>query len=253
MTLLALSTDFGADSTYVAQLKGVLISRAPGIPIVDVSHSLPVHNIRAAEVFLRAVAFAFPIGTVHAVVVDPGVGTERQPIAVQVKGMSFVGPDNGLFGRLIAIKGSKVVCLDRTHLFRTPVAPTFHGRDIFAPVAAELAAGTPIESVGSEIADTVPSTLPVASVVGALHYGEILASDRFGNLTTNIQCRAGAGYRVEVEGHDKPVPWVQTYGEVERGALVALAGSDGFLELARREQPAGLRVGARVTAETVLP
>ncbi|MEM6533880.1 MAG: SAM-dependent chlorinase/fluorinase [Myxococcota bacterium] len=251
MGVLALSTDFGADSTYVAQMKGVVLSRLPDARIIDVSHSLPAHNVRAAEILLRSVAFAFPLGTVHVVVVDPGVGTQRKPIALTVRGMTFVGPDNGVFGRLLSMDGAEAVWLDKEHVFQSPVAPTFHGRDIFAPVAAELAGGCGLEEVGSPVGETVASTLPEPDVDGAVSSGEVLSADRFGNLTTNIHCPHGARYRVSLEGRSQPLPWVSTYGEVEPGTLVALVGSDGFLELARREMPADLAVGTRIIAERI--
>src|SRR5687768_15831145 len=136
--LIALTTDFGAGSAYVAQLKGVLLSALPEARLLDVTHGVPAGSIREAELVVRAVAFALPLGTTHIVVVDPGVGTPRRGIAVHAAGMTFVGPDNGVLGIPAAMPGARAVTLDRPHLFREPVAPTFHGRDIFAPVAAEL-------------------------------------------------------------------------------------------------------------------
>ena len=124
--LVALSTDFGSDSTYVAQMKGVLLSADPSLRVVDVSHSLPAHNIAAAELQLRGVGFAFPLGCVHVVVVDPGVGSNRRAIAVQVRGVRFVGPDNGVLGRFAEASGAVVVQLDRPEFYRQPEAPTFH-------------------------------------------------------------------------------------------------------------------------------
>lgn len=245
--MVAMSTDFGAESSYVAQMKGVIWSIAPEVRIVDVCHSLPAHDVRAAELHLRSIAFAFPIGCVHLVVVDPGVGSERHPMAVEVHGTRFVGPDNGLFGRLVALEGARTVRLDRAHLWRTPTAPTFHGRDIFAPVAAELAAGVSLREVGSPLAETVPSLLPEPRPTARGFRGVVLGADRFGNLTTNIPVRFGERFEVGVAG-ERPT-WVETYAEVPVGTLVALRGSDGFLEVARRERPAGLAVGTELVAE----
>ncbi|MEO0811643.1 MAG: SAM-dependent chlorinase/fluorinase, partial [Myxococcota bacterium] len=225
--LIALSTDFGSDSTYVAQMKGVLLSALPECRIVDVGHSLAVHDVRAAEVHLRSVAFAFPLGVVHLVVVDPGVGSERAAIAVDVRGTRFVGPDNGVLGRYATMQGAQVVRLDREHLWRRPTAPTFHGRDLFAPVAAELAAGAALHSVGSQFDSARPSMLPLPILNGSDAQGEILGVDRFGNLTTNIPVAFGHRYRVRVDGNS--VTWVNTYSDVDVGELVSLRGSDGYL------------------------
>ncbi|HET6343353.1 MAG TPA: SAM-dependent chlorinase/fluorinase, partial [Myxococcota bacterium] len=180
LPLITLLTDFGWGSSYVAQLKGVILSSLPEARVVDVSHAVTQHGIREGELLLRGTAFAFPQGTVHVAVVDPGVGGARRPIAVASRGMWFVGPDNGLLAGPLAQRGARAVVLDRDDLFRKPVAPTFHGRDIFAPVACELAAGLTLEDVGSPLTNPVASTLP-APVLDATHVlGETLLADRFG-------------------------------------------------------------------------
>jgi len=158
--LIALTTDFGASSPYVAQMKAVLLNALPEAVLVDVTHAIPPRSIRDAEVVLRGAAFQFPVGTTHVVVIDPGVGTARQPIAVQARGLTFVGPDNGVLALALGEAHARAVCLDRPAFFREPVSATFHGRDLFAPVAAELAAGLPLTEVGSPLEHWQPSTLP---------------------------------------------------------------------------------------------
>ena len=164
--------------------------------------------------------------------------------------MRFVGPDNGVLGRYATLNGAQVVRLDRKHLWRRPTSPTFHGRDLFAPVAAELAAGADLQSVGSPFDRARPSVLPPPVLNGNDAQGEILGAARFGNLTTNIPVAFGERYRVHIDGHS--VTWVNTYSDVEVGELVSLRGSDGCLEIARRERAAGLAVGARVEAERLV-
>jgi S-adenosylmethionine hydrolase len=243
--LITLTTDFGAGSAYVAQVKGVLLSALPTARLVDVTHELPAHDIAAAEVCLRGTAFSFPLGTTHLVVVDPGVGTARRALAVQARGMTFVGPDNGVLGVALAQPGARVVNLDRPELFRHPVASTFHGRDLFAPVAAELAAGLDLDQVGQSITDAQPSTLPPARFDVDSASGEVLAADRFGNLTTNLGVgeleRCFGDWQASVDG--RPLRRCATYGDADRGDLVVLAGSDGYLEVAVREGSAAEHLG----------
>jgi len=244
--LITLTTDFGSGSTYVAQLKGVLLSRLPTARIVDVSHDLAAHDIGTAELHLRGTAFAFPLGTTHLVVVDPGVGTTRRPIAVTARGMTFVGPDNGVLGVALAQGQARCVHIDKPDLFRYPVSTTFHGRDIFAPVAAELAAGLTLDDVGTELGDPIPSTLPTPRVDGDRIVGESLGADRFGNLLTNLNAAVvGAElgpYTTQVAGD--AVARSETYGAAAQGALMVLEGSDGYLEVAVREGSAAERLGA---------
>jgi S-adenosyl-L-methionine hydrolase (adenosine-forming) len=248
--LIALTTDFGLSSPYVAQVKGVLLSALPRVRLLDVAHDVPAHSIRHAEVILRVAAFAFPIGTVHIVVVDPGVGTSRRPLAVEAAGMFFVGPDNGVLGIALEQPGAVCVVLDRPHLFRQPLSSTFHGRDLFAPVAAELAAGLPISEAGSLVHDAVPSTLPRPVRHGGRVRGVTLVEDTFGNLLTNIPSHwCGPSPVVTVGG--KRATWVHTYGEGPASELLAMAGSDGFVEIAMKQQSAAQALSGGVDLEVV--
>lgn len=252
--LITLTTDFGSGSSYVAQLHGMIYSRLPNARIVDVAHDLPPFDIAAAELLLRSTAFAFPLGTTHVVVIDPGVGSDRRAIAVAAGGMTFVGPDNGVFGGIIARVPAQVVKLDRPEFFAPTLSSTFHGRDIFAPVAAELAAGLPLGEVGTPVADPAPSTLPGPKLATGVCTGETLGADRFGNVTTNLAARvlqAHLGpppWRVMVNGVE--LPWVRTYEGAPEG-LVALVGSDGYLEIALRQGSAASRLGRAVGIEVV--
>ncbi|MEE8409147.1 MAG: SAM-dependent chlorinase/fluorinase [Myxococcota bacterium] len=235
--LIALTTDFGAGSHYVAQMKGVIYSALPAARIVDVTHAIRPQSIRHAEVVFRSTAFCMPLGTVHVVVVDPGVGTDRRPIAVTAAGMTFVGPDNGVLGLALKQDGARAVVLDRRSFFREPVSPTFHGRDIFTPVAAELAAGLALDDVGTPIDDAIPSTLPAVAKHANGVTGEVLAADDFGNLLTNIPGRyigaIGDSWTVRVDG--RVAERVRTYGEGPAQTPLALVGSDGYLEIAVRD------------------
>jgi len=254
--IVTLTTDFGLDSPYVAQMKGVLLSNGRDPQLVDITHLVPPQSIRHAEVMLRAAAFAFPLGTVHLVVVDPGVGTPRRAIAVEARGMRFVGPDNGVLGLALAEPGARAVVLDHAEIFLHPVSATFHGRDVFAPVAAELADGAALTEVGTLIDDARPTTLPAPRVEAGEVHGEVLIADSFGNLLTNIPAAlAAAVTHIEIAGH--PAERVRTFGDGPRGTLLVIEGSEGFLELAIRDGSAaslfggahqGLEVRCRTSA-----
>ncbi len=254
MPIITLTTDFGLTGPYVAELKAVLLAAVPGAQLIDVSHLVPPQSIRHAEVLLRSTAFIFPPGAVHLVVVDPGVGSARRPIAVAARGAFFVGPDNGVLGVALAAPGSRAVVLDRPELFRAPLSPTFHGRDLFAPVAAELAAGLPLDQVGSPIDDPRPSQLPAPRLAATAAEGETLIADDFGNLLTNLPAAAiDPGWRFTVAGES--ARFVRTYADGAAGELLVLAGSDGYLEVAMRDGSAAARLQAtaglalRCTAE----
>jgi S-adenosylmethionine hydrolase len=242
--IITLMTDFGSASAYVAEMKGVLLSRAPGATVVDVCHDLPRHDVRAAQLLLRRTAWAFPLGSVHLVVVDPSVGSPRRGLALRTRGILFVGPDNGTFGALVG--GAEVRALENQTLFSPHVSPTFHGRDIFAPVAAELALGLDFADVGPSIDDPVPGVLPLPTA-GA--EGVVLGADTFGNLTTNLLYRPCVALRVG----DMDVPVVRTFSDVAPGEALAYCGSDGFFAIAVREGCASTRFGAHVPVRLCAP
>jgi S-adenosylmethionine hydrolase len=234
---ITLLTDFGTADGYVAELKGVLVSLAPGASIVDLSHDIPAQDIAMARLTVARYWKRFPVGTVHVVVVDPGVGTARAAIAIASEGRLLVGPDNGVLSPALFSLDARVVQL--------PVDPrvssTFHGRDVFAPVAARLALGEPLEAVGEPHREAVRlrTPQPRRDAYGLLH-GVVLTFDRFGNVITNLITQERVGM-VKVAG--RAARLVRTYGEAAPGEMVALVGSSGLVEIAVREGNAAQTLG----------
>jgi len=188
--LITLTTDFGHQDPFVGIMKGVIFSINPNARIIDLSHGIPPQDIRAGALALCRSAPFFPRGTIHVAVVDPGVGSERRPILIEAGGVFFVGPDNGILS--LAGEGKRVNWIidlsdDTYHL--KPTSATFHGRDIFAPVAAHLSLGIPASEFGEPAKDYVRLRLPeIVRSAGAIQ-GEVLYIDSFGNLVTNIRER----------------------------------------------------------------
>ena len=249
MPIATLLTDFGTSDSYVAELKARLLTEAPDTTLVDVTHTVPPGDIRAAAYILGRTWHRFPAGTVHVAVVDPGVGTTRAALAIGAGGQWLVGPDNGIFTSVLRDHEVTVVALPVPE----GAAPTFHGRDLFAPAAAALLRGTPLHVLGSPYLG-VPERL----AVGEPHYegksivGEIVYVDRFGTLVTNLTTAVVPEYAVlEVEGLDVG-PLRRTYGDVPTGGLLAYEGSGGSIEIAVRDGSAarrlGMGVGGRIRA-----
>jgi S-adenosylmethionine hydrolase len=237
-SVITLLTDFGTADSYVAEVKGVLLTRAPGAVLVDITHEVPPGDVRAAQVILDRTWRRFPRDTVHLCVVDPGVGTPRQAIALSSGGSRFVGPDNGLFTAMLSGSESAVLAVP------AGAAPTFHGRDVFAPAAAALATGAPLSALGAPATSFIHTPLPAPRRDGSATVGEILLVDRFGNLITNVGSDAvPAGGRVHVAGADTG-PVRQTFGDVRPGELVAYVGSGGTIEIALRDGSAADRLAA---------
>jgi S-adenosyl-L-methionine hydrolase (adenosine-forming) len=249
VSLITLLTDFGTADSYVAEVKGVLLSAAPNATLVDLTHSVPPGDVRAGAYLLGRAWHRFPAGTVHLAVVDPGVGTARAALAISGHGHWFVGPDNGLFTFVLRDAEVQIVSLP------TPngAAPTFHGRDLFAPAAAALAVGKPLAMLGEPLA-----ALPARLVYAEPHYegksvvGQVVYVDRFGTLITNLTSELVPPYAtVEVEGLEIG-PLRRTFGDVPTGGLVAYVGSGGQIEIAVRDGSAsrrlGMGVGGRVRA-----
>jgi S-adenosylmethionine hydrolase len=225
------------------------LSAAPGLTLVDVTHAVPPGDVRAGAYLLGRAWHRFPAGTTHLAVVDPGVGTERAGLAVTAHGHYFVGPDNGLFTRVLRDAEVQIVVLT------TPAAasPTFHGRDVFAPAAAALATGTPLAQLGQPFGG-----IPVRLAFREPHHegksvvGEVVYVDRFGTLVTNLTPDLVPSYAViEVEGLEVG-PLRRTFGDVPTGGLVAYLGSGGQIEVAVRDGSAtrrlGMGVGGRIRA-----
>jgi S-adenosylmethionine hydrolase len=242
--VVTLLTDFGAGSGYPAQMKGEVLRRLPDATLVDLSHEVAPFDVRAGALLLEACVPHFPAGAVHLAVVDPGVGTARRPICVVgADGRRLVGPDNGLFTPFLG-GGARVFLLADPGIVPRDPSPTFHGRDLFAPVAAWLAGGGDPERLGPCLGDPVGLSWPSARRTADGLQGECLAADTFGNLITSIRrVDLAGGDPMEVAIGTRPARLVGTYGEANPGELVALWGSAGRLELAVREGSAARATG----------
>lgn len=256
MPIITLTTDFGLSDPFVGAMKGGILGIAPNATLIDLCHDVPPQNILVGALMLEAACPYFPTGTIHVAVVDPGVGSERAPIAIETEQGRFVGPDNGLFTAILERDPMRrAVRLTNPVYHRHPVSATFHGRDLFAPVAAHLAAGAPFEDLGEPIRELVslPLPRPVPRDGGLeLH---ILHVDRFGNLVTDLRpddlARFAGNRPVLLRVGETEIAGIRrTYADVERGEPVAYFGSAGRLEIAVREGSAaewlGLRPGEAV-------
>jgi len=250
--LVALTTDFGLDDVYVGVMKGVILGVCPEACILDLTHGIPPQDVLAGCLALEAARPFLPHGTIHAAVVDPGVGTGRAAIAVRTERDAFVGPDNGLFSFLEPGEIREARYLENPDLWLHPISATFHGRDVFAPVAAHLARGLPWQELGPSAPEIyrIPLPRPTPGPEGLT--GQVLTFDRFGNAITNLRTAdlSPELRRVQVAGREFPVG--ATYGHVAPGQPVALVGSSGRLELAVREGNARLTLGLSRGSPVVL-
>lgn len=252
---LTLTTDFGTADGYVGAMKGVIASIAPEVAIHDLTHDIPPQGVREAAFALYRAAPSWPAGTVHCVVVDPGVGTDRRPIAVRTRpGHLFVGPDSGLFTLFcppFVDEEPEVVELSERRWWKVEEpSATFHGRDVFAPVAAHLArrvaeGAVDLSAFGPAVPDMVRFDMPAPVEERNAYRGEVVHVDHFGNAVTNLPERwvGHAGGEVVVEAGGKTMPVVRTYGDVSPGELCALVGSSGWLEVSERDASAAERLG----------
>ncbi len=244
--VIALFTDYGWEDPYVAQLKGVILTTYPAARIMDLTHNVPPFNVAEGSYLLDQSAEEFPSGTIFVAVVDPQVGTERDPVLIETgKGKYFVGPDNGLFTEVIDSEGfSKAWKLDKTEYYRPGSASaTFHGRDIFAPVAAHLAAGVDPEKMGTPIRNLTMLPIKDASFASGTISVQVLHTDRYGNVVLNLKSDSEAASKLK-EGNLVKIsigkesysgPLVKTYGDGEKGRLILLYGGNGLLEIAKNQ------------------
>ena len=226
--VITLLTDFGTADGYVGEMKGVLLSRVPDAMLVDITHEIPPQDIEAARLTLARVWRRFPPATVHVVVVDPGVGTERAALAVQSDERWLVGPDNGVLSPALLVNGASAVTLD----IPPNASSSFHGRDVFAPAAAALALGSGLATLGVATTHALIRRTPEPHRLddGAMA-GVIISIDRFGNAITNlVGLRAGV-----IEAGGTVLPLRRTYGEVSPGKALAIVGSSGLIEVAVRD------------------
>jgi S-adenosyl-L-methionine hydrolase (adenosine-forming) len=250
--IVTLLTDFGTADAYVGVVKGVILGINPAARVIDLTHAVPPQCVAVGALLLRAAVGFFPPGTVHVAVIDPGVGSTRRPILIETDGGVLVGPDNGVLTAAADALGRRAVrCLEKTGWFRRPVSQTFHGRDVFAPVAAHLSRGVPPSQFGSAGGGVVECRLPVPrwSDAAAALTGEVVHVDHFGNLLTNIDAAAlerfrGSRVSVSIAGRRVVGP-VSAYSAVAEGDALAIMGSWGMLEVAIRNGSAATMFAAR--------
>jgi S-adenosyl-L-methionine hydrolase (adenosine-forming) len=239
MKYITLLTDFGLSDGYTGLMHGVIYRIAPDAQITDISHLVHPQNVGEGSLILNRSYPFFPEGTVHVIVVDPGVGTARRPIAARIGSHFFVCPDNGLITKALeqaeqAGEVIEIVHLDQPRFWLKDISHVFHGRDIFSPVAAHLANGVPLSEVGSPIHDPVRLHLPEPEQRQNGWYGEITAVDHFGNLSTNFTPEHLAGFKLPIVrvGGREIRGLVHTFGDRSPGSLVALVDSDGGIAIA---------------------
>ncbi len=271
--IITLTTDFGVADGYVGTMKGVMLGIAPEAHLVDITHDVAPQDIRETAYVLYTAYRFFPLQTVHLVVVDPGVGSARRPIALRLSHGTFVGPDNGVFSYVLEEESIETIVELADPRYRLPsVSHTFHGRDVFSPAAAHLAAGVPIEAFGPEAEDPVSLPRPYLCIQPRAISGEVLHTDHFGNVITSLGrlywrgdnllikpafqrqteklCTFRADETLVTAGGQVLKGVHTTYADVEPGDVLALVGSEGHLEIAVREGSAarqlGLQPGERI-------
>ena len=259
MSLLTLLTDFGTQDTYVGVMKGVIFGICPTVTIVDLTHDVAPQDILAGRFHLQSSYRYFPSNTVHLVVVDPGVGSDRRSIAFTTANGIFVGPDNGVLTGIHNGPILSAVELDRPEYWRTlDPSSTFHGRDIFASVAGHLCAGVTIESLGSDIQGSSLVYLPALPIVDSdgKRQGVVQSIDRFGNLITNLKINLNSLERWTIHLLDHALPIQKNYSKSDVGQLIAIVGSHGFVEIAvncgNAQDYLGMKVGDRIILKRFL-
>jgi S-adenosylmethionine hydrolase len=257
--ILTLTTDYGVNDHLVGVLKGVMLSINPEINIVDITHGVLAHDILDGALAIGQAFKYFPPRTVHVVVVDPGVGTQRRPILVAADQHYFVAPDNGVLSSVYAqAETLNAWNIISEHYFRQPVSNTFHGRDIFAPVAAWLTKSWQPSSFGETITDFVRFSMPKPKVAGNTIKGIVLRVDQFGNLVTNLTAQdvpalasADAKFTIRA-GNGVVTRVVPTFGAGGTGEAVGIIGSSGYLEIAVNKGSAARALSAGRGAEVTL-
>jgi len=254
---ITLLTDFGTDDYFVGAMKGVILSVNPNAELIDITHDIPPHDIHAAAFTLLACYRSFAHGTIHVAVVDPGVGSKRRPLLAVAGRQFFIGPDNGILSYVLDNEPDQAIFhITAEKFFRKPVSATFHGRDVFAPVAAALSTGLPADSFGPKIDDPVKLSAlkPVVGSNGKVS-GRIIHIDQFGNCVTNIERSSLSGKKpVSVMVKGKRVEaFREFYGEAGADKRpFAIWGSAGFLEVSARNRSAAKVLGLKRGDDIVL-
>ena len=259
--IITLTTDYGTNDHLVGTLKGVILKINPEATIVDITHDVAPYDVLDGALAIASAYPYFPARTVHVVIVDPGVGTERRPLLVNAEPQYFIAPDNGVLSLVYEQHENLVVRhVTAEHYFQQPVSKTFHGRDIFAPVAAWLTKGWQTASMGEEISDYKRFALPKPKAAESATQGAVLRVDHFGNLLTNFRptdlpdgaLKSGT-LKMQVNGKEVN-RLVETFAQGEPGEPVAIVGSSGFIEIAVNKGNAARVVGAgRGAAVVVTP
>lgn len=262
--IITLTTDFGLTDGFVGTMKGVILGINPNATIVDITHDIAPQNVEQGAFLFANAAKYFPANAIHVVVVDPGVGSARRAIALQAGETLFIAPDNGVLTQAIANcqltihnLGIRVVHLNKPEYWLPRVSNTFHGRDVFAPVAAHLSLGVPLEALGDPISDWVRlSGCSAAFRAGDEIVGRVVHIDRFGNVITNIGEALLAGMdraRLIVRISAKQVRGLKgTYADVANGEVIALISSSWQLEVAMCDGNAAQMLGTRIGDEVVV-
>lgn len=255
MGVITITTDFGHKGPFVAIMQGVILSRYPEAKIIDLMHDIPAQWPPEAGFWVSRSYRWFPGGSIHLAIVDPGVGTERDILIVEHDGHTFMAPDNGLLGPLLdTATSTRVYRLDTLRLDLPEPSATFHGRDIFAPVAADLASGRlTVGDVATETKEWVPGWIDEPEVTAGRVTGVIVTVDTFGNLISNIDASLVEGMAspvVSIAGHE--VPMLRTYGQAKPGDYLALVNSFGVVEIARAEGDAAEGLGSARGAPLVI-
>ncbi len=246
--LITLTTDFGTSDYFVGAMKGVIATLAPAAGVVDITHEITPYNILEGAFVISEAAPYFPKGTIHVVVVDPGVGSERRAIVAEIGGQYFVAPDNGVLSMILARGPHKVRVISNPKLALKDVSRTFHGRDIFAPAAAHLANGVKPAQFGKQINDHVQiEGIAPTQVSGNAWRGTILKADHFGNLVTNFHIAEFNAIKtnpfVMRAGRTKIRRLALTFSDTERGELAVVVGSAGYLEITANQASAAEALG----------
>jgi len=258
MRVITLTTDFGVSSPYVAAMKGVILDINPEVMIVDVTHAIAPQDVRQGALVLAEVCHRFPADTIHVAVVDPGVGTQRKILFARIGDQDFIAPDNGLLSAVMRRTPPRAMRqVMASHVWLSEVSATFHGRDIMAPVAAQLSLGFEAKKLGPPVSEMVGLDWPEVHVQGGRIEGSVASIDSFGNLITDITAEALAeaslteGEPVIGCGPHRTRGIYRTYGDQPQSSLIAVVGSGGYLELAvvggNASKTLEIEVGAAVT------
>lgn len=251
--IVTLTTDFGTSDHYAGVLRGVILSRCPTATVVDLTHGVKPGAIEQGAFFLSQGYTAYPAGTVHAAVVDPGVGSDRRCLIAISNGHYFVGPDNGVLSHVLTDPGAVVIAVNVDAVLPAPASQTFHGRDLFAPLAARIVTGDDFSWWGTPIQDMVrlPSLEAKERLPGEWR-GRVLNIDRFGNIVTNLPAGLVTGKFLLQVGSAPVNRLAATYEDAEDGELFAIVGSAGFLEVSVRGRSAALAAQASLGGQVDL-